>query len=112
MWTGDVEASSEFYRDLVGFDIAKKVILEDTEYVYFARDDDPRAGVIPRPKDEIRTHWLPYVRVEDPAALAARVEGLGGTVLLEPCEDVRQGTVAIVLDPSGAAVALQHWEGS
>ncbi len=112
LWTGDVEASSEFYRDLVGFDIAKKVILENTEYVYFARNDDPRAGVIPRPKEEIRAHWLPYVRVEDPAALADRVEDLGGTVLLEPRKDVRQGTVAIVLDPAGAAVALQYWEGS
>ena len=111
LWTGDVAASSQFYGDLVGFDIKKKVILEDTEYVYFARDDKPRAGVIPRPEDVIRAHWLPYVRVEDPAALADRVEGLGGTVLLEPREDIRQGTVAIILDPSGAAVALQHWEG-
>jgi predicted enzyme related to lactoylglutathione lyase len=110
LWTGDVEASSEFYRKLVGYDLQTETILDDLEYVIFARGDDPRAGVIPRPVETVRAHWLPYVRVEDPAALAAKVEGLGGFVLLDPREDVRKGTVAVVLDPTGAAIALQQWE--
>jgi len=110
LWTGDVDASSEFYSKLVGYDLDKKTILDDIEYVIFTRDDDPRAGVIPRPVEEVRAHWLPYVRVEDPAALAAKVEGLGGFVLLAPKESIRKGTVTIVLDPTGAALALQQWE--
>jgi len=110
LWTGDVEASSEFYSKLVGYDLQKETILDDIEYVIFTRDDDPRAGVIPRPVEDVRAHWLPYVRVADPAALAAKVEGLGGFVLLEPQESVRKGTVTIVLDPTGAVLALQKWE--
>ena len=58
---------------------------------------------------------------EGPAALAAlrpgggpgrsRGEGvaLGGKVVIEPRADVRRGTLAIVADPTGAALALQKW---
>jgi hypothetical protein len=58
---------------------------------------------------EVRAHWLPYLRVEDPGSLAARVEELGGKLLLAPSDAARRGSVAIVLDPSGAPVAFQKW---
>ena len=63
-------------------------------------------------REDVRAHWLPYVRVADPKPLADRVDDLGGFVLLPPLDEIRQGTVAIVIDPSGAAVALQQWEES
>ena len=34
---------------------------------------------------------------------------LGGSVVIAPAPDVRDGTLALVLDPSGAPVALQKW---
>ncbi len=108
LWTDDVVASYGFYRDLVGYNLEEEIILEDQEYTVFKRDGVPRAGVI-GPVDEIRSNWLPYVRVDDPAKLAARVEELGGKLFISPAEDVRTGTVAVILDPSGAAVALQKW---
>jgi hypothetical protein len=47
--------------------------------------------------------------VADPAAAAARAESLGGRILLAPSPEVREGTIAIVADPSGAILALQKW---
>jgi hypothetical protein len=47
--------------------------------------------------------------VADPTAMAARAEQLGGTVLLRPNPNARAGTLAIVADSTGAAVALQKW---
>jgi hypothetical protein len=47
--------------------------------------------------------------VEDPAAFAAKALSLGGKVVIEPRADVRKGTLAIVNDPTGAALALQKW---
>lgn len=38
-----------------------------------------------------------------------RVVSLGGKVILAPSEDIRKGSVALIADPSGAAVALQRW---
>ena len=52
---------------------------------------------------------LSSIRVEDPAAMAARAVSLGGKVLIEPRPDVRKGTLAVVTDPTGAALALQKW---
>jgi predicted enzyme related to lactoylglutathione lyase len=54
-------------------------------------------------------NWLPYVFVNDPAGLAARVAGLGGRVLLTPSPDLRKGSLAVVADPTGAVVALQKY---
>ena len=70
-----------------------------------------RAGLLQLPPqfEGVQPHWLPYVRVEDPAALAAKALSLGGKVVIEPRADIRNGTLAIVVDPTGAALALQKW---
>ena len=68
-----------------------------------------RAGLLPAPPKGVQPTWLAYVLVKDPAALASRAASLGGKVLLAPRPDVRKGTLAIVADPSGAALALQKW---
>ncbi len=109
LWTDDLQASSGFYRDLVGYSVREEVLVDDRTYAVFTRGEVPRAGMIRNPLEKVRAHWLPYVRTEDPAALAEQVEALGGTVVLAPRDDVRRGSVAIVLDPSGAALALQRW---
>ena len=112
LWTSDLDAAEEFYEGLVGYELETRTILEDIEYKVFTAGGTPRAGLILKPMVEVGTHWLPYVRVEDPAEIVGRVEALGGHVILAPSEDARKGTAAIVIDPSGAAVALQKWPAS
>jgi predicted enzyme related to lactoylglutathione lyase len=43
-------------------------------------------------------------------ASAQRAKQLGGKVLVAPHPDVRDGTVALIADPSGALIALQKWK--
>ena len=69
----------------------------------------PRGGVLPAPRADLREAWLPYLLVSDPAPLVARAQSLGGTVLLAPRQDVRRGSLGVVIDPSGAMVALQKY---
>ena len=64
---------------------------------------------LPDTRKNVPPNWLPYVLVADPAALAARVEGLGGRVLLSPQPEHRKGSLAVVADPTGAVVALQKF---
>jgi len=40
---------------------------------------------------------------------AARAAQLGGRVLLAPRSDLRDGTLALIADPTGAVLALQKW---
>jgi predicted enzyme related to lactoylglutathione lyase len=47
--------------------------------------------------------------VSDPAAVAARAEQLGGRIVVRESPEIRKGSVAVIVDPTGAAVALQKW---
>jgi predicted enzyme related to lactoylglutathione lyase len=113
LWTRDVEAASRFYGEVLGY---RRTTLENEVlsrgYVAFERDGNPRAGVIEYQVEGVRPSWLPYVRVADARATARRAEELGGRVLIPPSDDLRDGTVALIADPSGGAVAVQEWTPS
>lgn len=99
----------EFYRSAFGYSVEELKKKPGSEYRVLWSSGQARAGILQNPFEKTRSAWIPYVRVDDPAALAERVPGLGGRVVLAPRPDVRDGTLALVLDPSGAPLALQHW---
>jgi hypothetical protein len=107
--TNDPQAAVAFYDELVGFEHETTEITENHKYYVLKKDTRPRAGVVKNPWETVTPNWLPYIRVEDPAILVERVASLGGKVILAPSEDIRNGSVALIADPSGAAVALQRW---
>lgn len=107
-WADSVDAAVRFYSDIAGYE-RQEVELMGSAYTMLRRDGTPRAGVIRIGYRNVRPQWLPYVRVDDPAALASRVPALGGQVLLTPTAERRVGSVAVVADPSGAAIVLQRW---
>jgi predicted enzyme related to lactoylglutathione lyase len=109
LWTRDTEAAMAFYEQLVGYRHEAVDAGLDTEYHVMWTGDRPRAGVGRLRLEGVQPNWLPYIRVADPAAIVARVEALGGRVVLAPSDDARGSSLAVVLDPSGAAVALQRW---
>jgi predicted enzyme related to lactoylglutathione lyase len=65
---------------------------------------------LPNPIDGLAPLWSTYVRVEDPAAITARVEALGGRVLLPAQQRDLGGQVALIADPSGAGFVIQTWQ--
>jgi len=106
----EVQEALAFYESFPGYAADTESVGGVTHRV-FRRGPNGLAegGLVPVGEAPVRPSWLPYVRVEDPEALARRVPSLGGEVLLAPSADVRNGTFAIVADPSGAAIALQKW---
>jgi predicted enzyme related to lactoylglutathione lyase len=110
LWSDDREAAGEVYSTLVGYELDTHEAVAGKPYNVFERDGVPRAGLLLNPfPEEVTPLWLPYVRVANPAAVVAKVEGLGGQVLLQPAPEHRMGTVAIIADPTGAEVAVQKW---
>ena len=107
----DAPAAIRFYEDVFGFESAINETKQGVEYHVLRRDGRSRAGLfqLPQGNEKVEPNWLPYVLVDDPAALAGRVESLGGTVILAPKPEIRGGTLAIVADPTGGALALQKW---
>jgi predicted enzyme related to lactoylglutathione lyase len=106
----DGPAALSFYKGLAGYDSAVTETQQGLEYNVLRRQRS-RAGLFQLPPqfEKVEPNWLPYVRVEDPKALAADALALGGRVVLEPRPDIRKGTLAIVTDPTGGAMALQKW---
>ena len=106
----DVEGSLAFYSKFPGYRVQEEGEADSLHYVFrHGTGGKAVAGLIPIGNSPVRPNWLPYVRVRDPAALARRASELGGKVLLEPRSDVREGSLAIVTDPNGGALALQKW---
>jgi predicted enzyme related to lactoylglutathione lyase len=52
------------------------------------------------------SYWATYVAVDDAMATRDRVAGLGGRVLVPRIDVPTVGTVAVVADPSGAALGI------
>ena len=102
----DVPAALDFYRDVVGYRVDAAA---GASGYFLLETDRDRAGLYANPVTDAPPVWLPYIRVEDPAALAVRVAELGGRVLLDPASGARDGSFAIVADPSGAVFALQRY---
>jgi predicted enzyme related to lactoylglutathione lyase len=107
--TNDVDAAIEFYQGLLDYESDTREVTKGITYHILKRESLPRAGVVKSPWEDVPPNWLPYIRVEAPRALADRVKSLGGELVLPPDENIRNGTVAIVADPTGAVLALQKW---
>jgi predicted enzyme related to lactoylglutathione lyase len=113
LWTTDVRNAGTFYNKVAGLSAETVDIDSDQDspptYGLLKAGDKPRAGVLPNPLDGLDPVWVSYIRVEDPAAITAKVSGLGGRVIVEAQPRPLGGRVAFVAGPSGAGIALQTW---
>lgn len=110
----DPDSAAGFYQKLFYYQVfplasdpngAQHLLLADSQYA--------RASInsLPSTRPDIHPYWLNFVRVEDTAATSAKLEALGGHVLVAPEEDRQGGKVAVVSDPQGAPFGLLEWPG-
>ncbi|MCJ7590782.1 MAG: VOC family protein [Woeseiaceae bacterium] len=112
VWTellsNDTVAAAKFYRALGDYDVST-VDRRGGEYTLLTNNGESRAGILKNPADNLDPVWLTYFGVDDPAAAASRAESLGGSIILPASQELREGTMAVVSDPSGAILVLQKW---
>lgn len=106
--TNDVDAATEFYRRVVGFE-ARTIERRGGEYTLLGHNSIDRVGILSNPIPDWTPIWLTYFGVKDAAASAARAEELGGRILVPVSPEVREGTMAVVADPTGALLVLKNW---
>jgi predicted enzyme related to lactoylglutathione lyase len=106
----DEKQALAFYKRLVGYESVLQESKLDVDY-HVLRTTRGRAGLfrLPPKSADVQPNWLPYLLVNDPAAIAARVAALGGTVVLPAAPERRNGSLVVISDPSGAVVALQKY---
>jgi predicted enzyme related to lactoylglutathione lyase len=110
LMTTDAEAAAAFYPALFGWEVAGLGGEEVGGYTMFRLRDRDVAAFAPVSGDEqaagASSAWQTYVAVDDVEATAARVEPAGGTVLAPPMDVLDFGRMAVIADPSGAALGL------
>lgn len=103
----DEDAAAAFYQSLIGYELVP-VSRSDGAYILLEMSGRDRAGVLQHPAEDGQPTWLTYFTVDDLEGAVAKVPGLGGAVILPPSPDLREGSMAVVTDPSGALLALQE----
>jgi predicted enzyme related to lactoylglutathione lyase len=113
VWTellaDDPQAAAAFYGSLAEYD-ARTITRRGGEYTVLASGGVDRVGIFQNPAvGDYTPVWITAFGVNDPAAAAAKAESLGGTIILPVSAELRDGTTAVVTDPSGAILVLQSW---
>ena len=115
--TTDTDKAKAFYREIAGWTFEDVDMANPREpakaggdsYTIWKAGDTMAGGMMKMqgPQWEgIPPHWLSYIQVDDVDAAAAKVEPAGGTVKMPPFDIPSIGRIAMVADPTGAAVCL------
>ena len=108
LWSTNPDTALTFYRLLVGYEQQLVDVGTGPKYRFLVKDGQTRGGIVKILWDDVEPNWLPYIAVEDVMAIAAKAKKLGGRVLVEPDQTIREGLLAIIADPSGAVFAVQQ----
>jgi predicted enzyme related to lactoylglutathione lyase len=107
----DGSKAAEFYRKVGGYDVIENTSSNRRSDWVLTSGGYARATVrtIPKAHDDVHPTWVLFVCVNNVGESVARANELGGKVLLEPKPDFLDGKVAVVADPTGAAIGLMQW---
>ena len=105
LWTRDAAAAVRFYQGLIGYSL-QTMDMGDGPYHMLGSQGEMRAGITTSVNPAAPSMWLPYVKVADCDASAAKARKLGGQVMFGPQDIPGTGRFSIVVDPLGAAVGI------
>ena len=107
----DAQKAAEFYRTVIGYEIVantKSGRISD----YILTSDGFARGTVRTIRDagsKMQPTWLPFVRVKKLTDSLALAKQLGGNVVVEPKPELLDGKVAVIADPTGAAIGILEW---
>ena len=108
----DGRQAAEFYRSVGDYEIIENTADNRLSDFVLASKGYARATVRTIPnngQEKMRPSWLPFVRVKSAGEAATKARELGAKVLIEPKPGFLEGKVAVVADPTGAAIGLLEW---
>ena len=108
----DARKAAEFYRAVAGYEIIENTEAGRVSDYVLTSEGYARATVrtIRSADPKVQPTWQPFVRVKNVGESVARAKALGGAVLFDPRPEVYDGKVAIIADPTGAAIGIMEWQ--
>jgi predicted enzyme related to lactoylglutathione lyase len=106
--TSDAAAAKKFYGGLFGWTFEDNEMGPDMTYTMAKLGDQTAGALYKMGKDMagIPPHWLSYVTVADVDATAKKAVAAGGKLMKEPFDVMTFGRMAVLTDPTGAALAI------
>jgi uncharacterized protein len=107
----DAKKASEFYRVVGGYEIVENTTTNRGSDYVLTSEGYARATVrtIQTTNAKVQPTWLPFVRVKSVAETVAQARQIGGKVLIEPSPELLNGSLAVIADPTGAAIGVLEW---
>jgi len=105
--TTDVSTAKKFYRDALDWELVDTQA-GDMVYTKVKVNDLEVGGMMSLPPDApgMPPAWGSYVTVDDVDARVARVQSLGGKLLVAPRDIPDVGRFAVIADPQGAMLGM------
>ncbi len=103
--TTDLTKAKEFYGKLFSWKL-EDVPMGDGVYTMINVEKGTGGGMMKHPVPGAPSSWLAYVEVDDIAAATKKAKQLGATVMKDVTEIMGVGSFSVIIDPTGAALAL------
>lgn len=108
LWSNEVEKSSLYYTNVFNSKIENSMD-DNRPYNILMNNGKKSAGIIKNPVENVRTHWIQYVRVPDIGSVEQKAKDAGAKIIIPSDSTIRKGTVSVFIDPTGAPIAIQKW---
>ena len=104
--TTDLDKSKDFYGKLFDWKLEDVPMGDGSTYTMIGVGEGTAGGMLKHPMPGAPSMWLAYVNVDDIVASTAKAKSLGATILKDVTEVMGMGWFTIIMDPTGATVAL------
>jgi hypothetical protein len=103
--TTDVDKAKAFYSKLFDWKL-EDLPMGDSAYTMIKVGEGTGGGMMKHPVPGAPSAWLAYVAVDDIEAATKKAKSLGATVMKDVTEVMGAGWLSVLIDPTGAAIAL------
>ncbi len=109
LMTGDIEKAKTYYTAVCGWEW-DTMPMEEGLYYLAKKGEDMVGGMMSladmEGMENVPPHWMTYLAVDDVDAAVKETQALGGVVHRAPWDVPGVGRIAMIADPSGAAIGL------
>jgi len=103
LMTNDLDRAKKFYAGLFDWTLEE---IPNMDYTLIKVGEGTGGGMMQNPMPGAPSSWLAYVLVADAAAATAKARQLGATIVKDVTEIPEIGWFSVLIDPTGATLAL------
>lgn len=101
--TEDLPRAKQFYKILFDWKLEE---IPGMNYTMINVGEGTGGGMMENPVPGISSHWLPYVLVDDVAAMTKKAKSLGASIAKDVTEVPDASWFSVIVDPTGAELGL------